>query len=50
MEEFKQILRDAIEVLRKPETEILPEYLILNKAYNKALNDVIEQVIKRIPD
>ena len=49
MEEFKNILKEAVEVLRKTPHEN-PYYAVLDKAYNMALDDVIQQVIKRIPN
>lgn len=59
MEEFRQILKDAINVLKKkhditknfgahePFTCLLCQ---ADDIYNRALDDVIEQVIKRIPN
>lgn len=49
MEEFRQILREAVEVLRKKEDEN-PHYAALDKAYNFALDDVIKKVINKIPN
>lgn len=50
MEEFRKILRDAINVLkRKPKDDNIG-FQVLDSAYNKALEDVIEQVINKIPN
>lgn len=51
MEEFRQILRDAINVLRRPDVDINNvAFNILDGAYNTALDDVIKEVINRIPN
>lgn len=49
MEELRKILIDAINVLKKKENDKF-YYIGLDKAYNKALEDVINLVIKKIPD
>lgn len=51
MEEFKNILKDAVRVLRRPERKGEDPILkAFDMAYNKALDDVVKQVIERIPN
>jgi hypothetical protein len=54
MEELKKTLKEAINVLRrtlpKGNEESAGVFRILNTGYNKALDDVIEQVINKIPN
>ncbi len=51
MDEFKKILTEAIEALRQPKNVDRNQMLqALDNAYNRALDDVIEIVIKKIPN
>lgn len=49
MEELRKILIDAINALKKKDN-YKSYYIGLDKVYNKALEDVINLVIKKIPD
>lgn len=51
MEEFRQILRDAIKNLERPIKKTDNKHFqAFDAAYNLALNDVISMVINKIPN